>query len=240
MRLFFIRHAQSTNNAMAAQGDEGRFRSSDPELTDLGRQQARKLAAFLGSGNPSGGRYEDGQSSPGFELTHIYTSLMVRSVATGAVIAEHVGLPLVAWEEVHERGGIYIEDEKSGNLTGLPGKDRTYFEAHFPQLVLPEGLGEGGWWDCQPFEPHEQWQARARRFLEGLVDRHKGSSDRVAVVSHGGFYNDFLRVLTGLDGDAPVWFELNNAAISRVDFREDRTKVVYHNRVDYLPAEMVT
>lgn len=240
MRLFFIRHAQSTNNALAAQGEESRSRSSDPELTDLGWQQAQKLAAFLTNGNPSGGRYSEGQNGPGFELTHLYTSLMVRSVATGAVVADQVGLPLVAWEEVHERGGIYIEEGESGNLTGLPGKDRGYFETYYPQLVLPESLGEGGWWGSQPFEPRENWQARAKRFLDGLVDRHGESGDRVGVVSHGGFFNDFLRVLTRLDGYPPVWFELNNAAISRVDFREDRTKVVYHNRVDYLPAEMVT
>ena len=47
MRFYFIRHGQSVNNAIyeATGGSDGR--SEDPQLTEIGQQQARLLANFL-------------------------------------------------------------------------------------------------------------------------------------------------------------------------------------------------
>jgi hypothetical protein len=36
------------------------------------------------------------------------------------------------------------------------------------------------------------------------------------------------------------WFYLNNLGISRLDFRAEGLRVMYLNRVDYLPAALVT
>lgn len=240
MRLFFIRHAQSVNNALAAQNGSFQDRSEDPELTDLGYRQAEKLAQFLKSGNPFGGSFQKEASGSGFNLTHLYTSLMIRSVATGAILAEQIEVPLAAWEDIHERGGIFIEDYATGELVGRPGKDRVYFEKHFPQLELPAVLGENGWWNGRPFEADEQVPERARDFLKALLRKHGGRSDRVGIISHGGFYNDFLRVLLGLPPDIEIWFEMFNAAITRIDFAEEGTRIIYHNRMDYLPPELVS
>jgi 2,3-bisphosphoglycerate-dependent phosphoglycerate mutase len=240
MILVFIRHAQSINNAFAANNVSARGRSSDPELTDLGYRQAEQLAEFLRHGHPSGGQLGPNQAPIGFGITHLYTSLMVRSVATGAVIARQLNLPLLAWEELHERGGTFMEDEATGGLVGLPGKDRAYFEKHYPELVLPPDLPDAGWWNSRPFEGSEQWSTRAWRFLGELRARHGGSDDRVALVSHGGFYNDFLRALLPLPADPKSWFELNNVGITRIDFQQDTTVVKYHNRVDYLPSDMIS
>ena len=240
MRLFFMRHAQSVNNALAAQNGLFQDRSEDPELTDLGYRQAEKLAQFLKSGNPFGGSYQNESPESGFDLTHLYTSLMIRSVATGAIIAEQIEAPLIAWEDIHERGGIFIEDGTTGELVGRPGKDRIYFEKHFPQLDLPAELGQTGWWNGRPFEADEQVPERARDFLEELLFKHGGSSDRVGIISHGGFYNDFLRVLIGLPPDTEIWFEMFNAAITRIDFADEAARIIYHNRMDYLPPELVS
>ncbi|HZD58069.1 MAG TPA: histidine phosphatase family protein [Anaerolineales bacterium] len=240
MILFFIRHAQSVNNALAAEDISTKGRHSDPELTSQGEQQAERLAEFLRRGGPSGGQLELSRSSAGFGITHLYTSLMVRSVATGAVIARRLNLPLLAWEELHERGGIFLEDQVTGELIGLSGEGRAYFEEYFPELLLPRDLPDAGWWNSRPFEGAEQWPTRAWRFLAQLRTRHGGSEDRVAVVSHGGFYNDFLRALLPLPAEPKSWFELNNVAITRIDFQEDIVIVKYHNRIDYLPADMVT
>jgi 2,3-bisphosphoglycerate-dependent phosphoglycerate mutase len=240
MILFFIRHAQSVNNALAANDVPARGRSSDPELTELGERQAERLADFLRRGHPAGGQLRPDGSQIGFGITHLYTSLMVRSVATGAVIARDLNVPLLAWEQLHERGGIFLEDVATGRLLGLPGKDRAYFEAHYPELMLPPDLPDAGWWNSRPFEGSEQWSARAWRFLGELRARHGGSDDRVALVSHGGFYNDFLRALLPLPADPKSWFELNNVAITRIDLQQDTTVVKYHNRVDYLPSGMIS
>jgi broad specificity phosphatase PhoE len=62
----------------------------------------------------------------------------------------------------------------------------------------------------------------------------------VAVVSHGGFYNHFMAILLGLAEVGKPWFRLNNGAITRVDFTPEGVVVMYQNRLDYMPGELVT
>jgi 2,3-bisphosphoglycerate-dependent phosphoglycerate mutase len=246
MQFYFIRHGQSENNLLWQRTGSGEGRSEDPELTDVGRQQAHLLAQYLRGPDPSSTvQGHNLLNVGGFGLTHLYTSLMVRSVATGTIVARALDLPLVAWEETHERGGIHRRDEATDERIGQPGHNRAYFEAHYPDLVLPESLGEAGWWN-RPYEEPEQSLARAQRFLRELLERHGHTEDRVAVISHGGFYNHLLVTLLRLSEPTNVWFILNNAAITRIDFRNQDAEgvrpiaLVYLNRVDFLPREFIT
>ena len=240
MQLYFIRHGQSTNNELWARMGESRERSEDPELTDTGRKQAAVLAQYLGR-SPSLEDIPqfDNQNIGGFGITHIYCSLMVRAVATGIVISEVLDLPLVAWEGVHEAGGIYLDDGETGEKIGRQGKNRAYFKEHFPRLILPGSIDGDGWWN-RPYEEREQRYVRARCFLDELATRHGGTEDRVAIVSHAGFYNYLLTELLGLPQQSGYWFSLNNAAITRIDFRPEDVGLVYLNRLDFLPRELVT
>jgi len=240
MQFYFIRHGQSENNALWKRTGSGKGRSMDPELTEIGRQQSEILAQFLRRSDPHvvvNGR--DTQNVAGFGITHLYSSLMIRAVATGTAIARALDLPLVAWQDVHERGGIYLEDEQTGERIGQAGHHRAYFEAHYPDLVLPDSLGEAGWWN-RPFEEPEQRLPRAQRFWYDLMERHGHTDDRVAVVSHGGFYNDLLAVILSLPERERYWFALKNTAISRIDFADERIGLVYLNRLDFLSKELVT
>jgi 2,3-bisphosphoglycerate-dependent phosphoglycerate mutase len=243
MQFYFIRHGQSENNALWKRTGSGEGRSEDPELTEVGQQQTEFVAQFLRRADPpdckSGGSGGDIQNVAGFGITHLYSSLMVRSVATGTTIAKALDLPLVAWEDLHERGGIYLEDEQTGERLGQAGKNRADFEAHYPDFVLPESLGEAGWWN-RPFEEPEQRSTRVKRFLRDLMERHGHTDDQVAVVSHGGFYNDLLADILNLPDREGYWFALNNAAISRIDFDDERVGLIYLNRIDFLPEELVT
>jgi 2,3-bisphosphoglycerate-dependent phosphoglycerate mutase len=224
MQFYFIRHGQSVNNLLYATTGSEKGRSSDPELTETGRQQAVLLADYL---------HQEGTS-----LTHLYTSLMVRAVSTGIVVADRLGLRLFAWTDLHEEGGIYLNDEQGSHI-GQPGKDRAYFEEYFPGLVLPETLNASGWWN-RPYEVTAERPVRARRFLQDLFSRHGGTDHRVAVISHGGFYNLVLSTLLNLSNNHSLWFMLNNTAITRIDFYHDRTDFVYHNRENFLPREFIT
>ena len=241
MQLYFIRHGQSENNLLWAQSGSSERRSADPGLTAVGRQQAHGVAQFLRrADSPAAANSdEDSQNRAGFGITHLYTSLMVRAVATGTIIAQALGLPLVAWEDLHEWGGIYRTDEETGERIGLPGHNRAYFETHYPELVLPDLLGDEGWWN-RPFETREERPARARRFLHDLLDRHGGADDRVAVVSHGGFHRELLWAVLGVPEGNGCWLALNNGALTRVDFNGEETALSYLNRAGFLPRELIT
>ena len=110
------------------------------------------------------------QNQFGFGFTHIYTSLMERAANTAVPTARALGIPLTAWVDIHEEGGIYAR-EKDERFQGLSGKPRSYFEQNHPELKLPDGYDESGWWN-RPFESEEDRQPRADKVLAELLARH--------------------------------------------------------------------
>jgi 2,3-bisphosphoglycerate-dependent phosphoglycerate mutase len=239
MQFYFIRHAQSQNNLLWNMTGSSRGRSDDPALSDVGLKQAHLLVQLLSRRGPalSPNGY-DHYNHAGFNLTHLYSSLMLRAVATGVIAADTLDLPLVALHDLHETGGIYLEDEETGQRVGQTGKTRAYFEQQFPRLAVPETCDERGWWN-RPFEEHDQAMARAARFWHDLLTRHGNTEDHVAVFSHGDFYNCLLRAILRI-GDTNNWFGLNNTGITRIDMIDDYVHLVYANRIDFLPPELVT
>ncbi len=238
MQLFFIRHAQSTNNALWDTTGSSDGRSDDPELTPLGREQARRVARFLHVGNPDGG--SNPNDNDGFALTHLYTSLMVRAVETAWEISQELGLPLVALDELYEEGGIYMDDALTGDRVSGLGRSRAFFEANFPGIVLPQSFADAGWWNRRPYEDPEGTGLRAEKFLAALIEKHGKTDDRVAVVSHGAFFNYLVAAITGTTVRGGFWYAMNNTAITRFDFFGEYTLVVYLNRTDHLPGEMLS
>lgn len=240
MQLYFIRHAQSANNALWQQTGSEDGRHTDPPITNLGQQQTRALAQFLAHTDRAALADErDTHNRQGFGLTHLYTSLMLRAVLTAYPIAQALDIPFRAWPDLHEGGGLYLTDAAADEAVGQAGPNRDYFEQHFPHLSLPETLGETGWWN-RPFETDAERLPRARRVVQTLLDQHGHTPDRVALVSHGGFYNYVLMALLGLPERAGFWFALNNAAISRLDLFPGHVEVIYLNRADHLPPELIT
>jgi 2,3-bisphosphoglycerate-dependent phosphoglycerate mutase len=254
MHLYLIRHAQSANNELYARtgGIDGRH--PDPPLTELGHQQARLLAGFLAAAPqplPAGAelvwRYAERHDRRGFGLTHLYCSLMIRSIQTAAYIADTTGLAPVAWPELHERGGLHQVDEATGEEIGVPGPNSAWFQSKYPGLVLPEGLGEPGWWN-RPKETVAEAVPRAGGVWERLLERHGDSDDHVALVIHGGFFQSLLTVLLS-NGDeltAPrlnerhVGFGMSNTSICRFEINAGVIMMRYLNRVDHLPDELIT
>ncbi len=275
MQLFFIRHAQSKNNALYSSGRGGEIRSHDPALTELGRRQAACLAEGLARANPGLATDQaDSQNRAGFGLTHIYCSLMLRAVATGTAVADRLGLPLHAWLDWHEEGGLYL-DGPNGERLPVAGPGRADFARDYPRLVLPDDLTDAGWWlrpvtspaerlannpaerpatDLaeqpandpaerlaeRPFEEQPQRPLRAQRVLAELLARHTNPDDRVAVISHGGFYNHIIGALTEQPLPYRLNHLLNNTSISRVALTAQGNYLVYQNRCEHLPDDMIT
>ncbi len=247
MQLYLIRHAQSENNALWAQNRSENGRVSDPLLTDIGQQQAIAVAQFLAETNePINTDKIDVSNRNGFPFTHLYCSLMQRAIQTATVIAEAKQMPLVAWEMVHEWGGIYEHDFEKGGHRGLDGPNRAFFAEKYPHLILPDALGEAGWWK-RPFETQDACYDRAQRFLQALAARHGDTDDKVAIVTHGGFFYAFISSLLGsweakapFQGEKQVWLAINNVAVNRIDFNDTHIRVAYMNRLDFLPPELIT
>lgn len=240
MQFYFIRHGQSENNVLWDRTGSSTGRSDDPELTEVGKQQAQIVARFLATTSPSATTgTTDHTNAAGFGITHLYTSLMVRAVATGAALARELNIPLIGVESLHEWGGVYLDDAVTGKPVGQPGHTRSYFARHYPELVVPESCDESGWWKCRPYEEPAITVARAERLMQVLLAQHGGTDDRVALIVHGGFYNHMLRVLFKTQAENG-WFSLNNVGITRIDFRADEFSMLYSNRVDFLPRELVT
>ena len=245
MQLYFIRHGQSTNNVR--DGDLTP-RSSDPELTEKGVRQAELLAEFLAASAP--GNWDPGDdplNRRGFDLTHLYCSLMKRAIHTGNIIAQRLNLPLFLMPEAHEVGGVFLETLVNDVVTVNEeyGVDEGFLATNYPNLILTQPIPRSGWWRGGK-ENDNLPQKRAQKVLDWLRQRHASTDDRVAIVTHGGFYNHLLRAMLHISPEEPdnrkLGYRLvyNNCAISRFDLTEDRVYMVYHNRAEYLPDDLIT
>jgi 2,3-bisphosphoglycerate-dependent phosphoglycerate mutase len=268
MRLYFVRHGQSQNNEIYELSNGSKGRSEDPELTALGRQQAQAAGRFLERIHSGNDQHRwDRRNAEGFRFTHIYSSLMLRAVESGSIIADTLGMPLITWKDIHEVGGVYLDDVETGKFIGQPGKPRSYYEVHYPHLILPDWLDESGWWKRHREEKHEAPE-RARLVAKELMARHGGTQDQVMFVSHGDFYQRFLGVLLDLaphpyfhletgqiDSDDESteqsareklglpdnhWFIIHNAGVTRLDIQDSFIAIVYMNRTDFMTTEMIS
>jgi 2,3-bisphosphoglycerate-dependent phosphoglycerate mutase len=247
MQLYFIRHGQSTNNANWDDNSENYERTSDPKLTDLGVYQAKALANFVASSHSSNGDNGNGVNSHSICFTHLYSSLMIRSIQTGTILSETLDIPLFGLQEAHEIGGIYLETLVDGipQISSEFGVTPAFLREHYPALKLHDPIPEKGWWQGG-IEPVTAPLLRADTVLNLLKECHLGTNDKVAVVTHGGFFNTMARTIFNIRPEEPdnrnlsTWFAYCNCAVSRFDFVNDRVVWVYHNRTDFMKDELVT
>ena len=245
MQLYFIRHGQSVNNA--GWGDPNHKESPDPWLTEVGIKQAQLLANFLEQNQEiKTPELWDAHNRNGFGITRMYASLMERAAHTASYTARRLGVPFMAWD-IHESGGIFGREGET-KLVGLAGRSRSWFEANVPELSLPETLDESGWWN-RPFETEEECQTRAERIWSDLLNRHGDRNgqpeERIAFVSHGGFFMHLICAILDLpwknaSNNLKSWFLLNNCSISRIGVNNGYVNIYYINSADHLPAHLVT
>ena len=236
MNLLLIRHAQSANNLLYAQtgGSEGRH--PDPPLTDLGHAQAAALAQFARSDATFG------------RVTHLYSSLMRRSVQTAAPLAQVLGLPVQGLAQAHEAGGIFGKDE-AGERQALAGAAHADLLADNPALLWPPELDMQEPW-AGGFEHYADddrvLQQRAAALLRQLRGHHAPAGEAgetVALVTHGHFTQYLLREVTG---HGSAYFRVFNTATTLLTLHGPETPaewgplVVWVNRFDHLAPEQVS
>jgi len=224
MEFYFIRHGQSTNN----RGDE---RSTEPPLTDLGVDQARRAGEELSE----------------LGITRLYCSPMLRTLQTATIIGEFLDLHPHVFVGLHEWGGVW-----SGpcfkERTVLPGLKRSEMCEVCANVVLPKDVTDDGWcfieWDSIDTDPSHgnDWvqvaYENALSFIAHLDLHHPRDDEKVAAVSHGAFgstlFSTFLSLAPNDDADR---FTHHNAAISKLYQSPEFTRILHHNQIGHLICE---
>jgi len=167
-----VRHGESVSNL------EGRVQGQeDVELSDLGRSQARKMAAWSR-------RLSASSSGSEATISEVWSSPLRRARETAAEIAAALGLPLMV-----EKGLCELH---AGIFQGHLWAD---LEERFPDEVMQWRSGDvhyripGG-------ESRAQLAARGRAALEMLAGR---DTPGMIVVAHGGVLTAALGSMLGLE-----------------------------------------
>lgn len=190
-RIFALRHGQTAWNAeLRIQGQ------LDLPLDDTGRWQAERAAQAL-AGEP---------------LAAIYSSDLLRALATAQALAARTGAPITTDPRLRERA--------FGRFEGL-----SYAEIHrqWPDEAerwrrREPGFGPGGGEALTPF------YARCVAAVCERAAAHPGQA--IAVVAHGGVMDCLYRAATGQDLSAARSWQLGNASINRLLFNGEHLALV--------------
>lgn len=246
MELYIIRHGQSTNNALL---ENQHLRVPDPALTDIGKQQAERVAQYLATCTDVDMLVRYSVDAPEraavstYPITHVYCSPMYRTLQTAQPIARAFGLQPEVWIDIHEQGGIFLEE--NGSVKAYGGKTRSEILAEFANYALPDAITEAGWWVSQNGkESVELCHARAMRVARRLKERaaQPDSQDHhIALVSHGAFIASLLKALLNLlPGDHFDFYHYNTAITRVVILATGEVAIRCLNRTVHLPPELLT
>jgi len=165
-RLYLVRHAQSQSNT----GED--LTTGDPDLTDIGYQQAKRLGERLSRGR----------------IDAIYASPLRRCQETAAAIADAAGglevLPKADLREV-DTGAADLD------VRVLPAEE----QKKIAQRVVAEGT-----WDAFPGgEGSVPARARITAVMDDIIESNPGK--RLVVVVHAGFIQTYVSLILGLERD---------------------------------------
>ncbi len=213
MEVFLIRHAQSQNNARPEVD-----RVADPSLTDLGHEQAHRLALWARS----------------LRLTRLITSPFLRALQTTEKVRDITGLTPEVRTLLHEQGGCY-SGHTPDKRVGQPGMTRLEIEQQFPGFSVDPGIDGQGWWKRKPYETWQQATRRAGVLLQRTREEFGASTNRVAYVMHADI--KLLLLQHFHTGDLQT---AKNAAATRIVITPMDVQVSEYNRVEHLPRLLVT
>lgn len=244
MRLTLVRHGQSLNNA---HGDQQRH--YDPELTELGHEQARLLAQWFKNTQDieeivrMSSHATERLAPIRVEITRIYVSPMLRALQTAKHLHEALDITTTVWPDIHESGGLYLHTPEG--VKSFPGMTREQMQAEFPGYELPETVAEHGWYDVSKGEEDIYGcYARAMRVAASLRARareEKAVDEHILLVSHGNFINALIHALLDNLPSEHAYHWMYNTGLTRVDFVGDGMMLVrYVNRIMHLQPHQVT
>ena len=199
MQILLIRHAQSKGNeANTVQGH------SDQGLSELGKNQAKKLSEYFNEG----------------DLNAIYSSDSARAFQTATQTADKLKIQIQTNEDLREAAfgiweGMTYKEVKEKYLDEYTAWHKNYF-------IRPS-------W----FESFELHQKRIIKAIENILKKHN-LHDKVAVFTHGGSIKTQIGFFNKLTGEELANFSLNNCSLTLINFNPSKNyedgKLVYYNK----------
>jgi probable phosphoglycerate mutase len=164
-RLYLIRHAQSQGNT----GED--LTTGDPDLTDVGWEQARRL----------------GERMKSQRLQAVYASPLRRTQETAAAIADVAGLEVFPKADLRE-----VElGQADMDIRLLPAEE---------QVKIAKDIVARGTWDAFPGgESSAAARQRIGGVMDEIVAKNAGK--RVAVVVHAAFIQTYVSIILGIPRD---------------------------------------
>lgn len=158
-RLYIVRHAQSQGNT----GED--LTTGDPDLTEVGHEQARRLAK----------RFE------GQKIDAVYSSPLRRTQETAAYVADSMGLDVVPKADLRE----VTMGQADYDIRVLPEDE---------QREIARRIHEDGTWDAFPGSEGSAYaRNRIANVMDEIVAAHP--AQRVVVVAHAGFIQTYISIV---------------------------------------------
>ncbi len=181
LEIDLIRHGESLFNRLGkVQGH------TNSPLTDLGREQARRVGKVL--------------RARGLEA--VYTSDLARALETAQIIGDMLGFEPIVLEGFREIALGQWEGRPIEEIRREDGRNLELWYSRPVEARIPgaESLGAFG--------------ERVLGTFQEVLSRH--DEGRIALVSHGGVLSVIISCVLGLDLNNLWHFRLNNASLSRV------------------------
>jgi len=213
MQLYLIRHAQSQNNALPESQ-----RVEDPGITEVGRQQAERLAERVA----------------GLGLTKLITSPFRRTLQTVKPIHKATSLTPEVRIELHELGGCY-SGHTPESISGRPGMSRPEIEFEFPGFEVSPQIDGKGWWGSKPRENEALARRRAEKLLQQTIAEFGSTDERVAFVMHADIKLLLLQQFHFEWLDVPC-----NTSVTTIRITSSECVLEDYNCTGHLPAELET
>lgn len=197
-------------HAHAAGGKLDGREKSDSDVTELGEKQLKALTK----------RFE------GAKFDAIFTSPLVRTVKTAAAVAKGIGnnIPIEVVPEIIEKG-------TTPGYFGLPTSE---LKKYYDNLVMCKDTIHKMPQTGEKTESKEECLSRGQDIIAYLKNRFS-YGQRIAVISHGAFANNFYQASIGIEHEYDFRFTSENTAVTKIEYTEDGVKrIVFLNDVSHL------
>jgi probable phosphoglycerate mutase len=203
--LIVIRHGETAwNREKRMQG------TTDTQLSDVGREQARALGRRLaGSG-----------------FAALYTSDLARARDTARAIAEHTGRDIVTDPRLQERRFGIFEGLTVEEIVARYPEEHARFASRDPDYAVPGG------------ESARSFTQRCIGCLAEIAIRHRGTE--VVVVTHGLVLDSLYRAAHSLDPGARRPVPLINASLNVFGYDGIGWRLEVWGDISHLAADQVT